>query len=86
MKSSSERSSCGSFYLWLNYYSLILPIVRMGRPSQKGVLKIKINTLTKGHIGHQGEKGQVLKHPLNPPLHAPALISAPSALTCSDNA
>ncbi len=27
--------------------------------------------LTKGHFGHHGEKGQVLKHPPHPPLHVP---------------
>ncbi len=29
--------------------------------------------MTKGHFGHQGENGQVLKHPQPPPLHVPAL-------------
>ncbi len=30
--------------------------------------------MTKGHFWHQGEKGQVLKHPPPPPLHVPALV------------
>ncbi len=33
--------------------------------------KIKINALIKGHFGHHGAKGQVLKHPPPPPLHVP---------------
>ncbi len=34
--------------------------------------KKKKIALIKGHFGHHGAKGQVLKHPPPPPLHVPA--------------
>ncbi len=35
---------------------------------------IKKIALTKGHFGHHGAKGQVLKHPPPPPLHVPDML------------
>ncbi len=70
MRSSGER-----VIMWVILFTaklLILLVVTLGRPSQKGVKKKKKKkkkkkiALTKGHFGHHGAKGQVLKHPPPP--------------------
>ncbi len=81
MRSSGERLSCGWFYLRLNYSSLILLIVRLGRPPQKGVKKNNNNNLPwqKGTLG-KGAGAQAPSAPPPPPLHVPAAQTSTSQI------
>ncbi len=70
-RSSGERSSCGSFYLRLNYCSLILLIVRLDRPSQRAFNYINKIKIALGTLGIKGKRGRCSSTP-HTPLHTPA--------------
>ncbi len=73
--------------MWVILFTAKLLIINftnssIGQAFTEGCLKKKKKkiALTKGHFGHHGAKGQVLKHPPPPPLHVPGFVRERVAL------